>query len=62
MSLDNSLSFYKEFKNLALASYSIFKDSYSAKRFVLKSAKSLADLISYSSNPLIVSLNLSIND
>jgi hypothetical protein len=62
ISLANSLSFYKEFKNLAFASYSYLSDSYSASKLVLKSAKSLADLISYSSSPLIVSLNLSIND
>lgn len=39
----SSLSFYNEFKNLALASYSYLSDSYSANKFVLKSAKSFAD-------------------
>lgn len=62
MSWANSLSFSNELRNLALASYSCLSDSYSAKRFDLKSAKSFADLISYSSKPLMVSLNLSIND
>lgn len=62
ISLANSLSFYNELRNFALASYSYLSDSYSANRFVLKSAKSLADLISCSSSALIVSLNLSIND
>lgn len=62
ISLANSRSFYNELRNLALASYSYFSDSCSASRLVLKSAKSFADLISYSSRPLMVSLSLSISD
>lgn len=62
MSLESSLSFCNELRNLALASYSILSDSYSARRLVLKSAKSLADLISCSSSPLMASLRLSMRD
>jgi hypothetical protein len=54
-SLDSSRSLFSEFRNFYFDWYSYFRESYSANRLVLKSAKSFADFISYSSRLFMAS-------